>query len=125
MISGIGVDIVMVAAVASSIHQYGKSYLEKLFTAREIQYCGAVPISAQRYAARIAVKEAAMKALSTGWGNGVDWLDFEVLNETSGQPVLLVHGTASQLIEDRGVSKIWVSISHISEYAIAQVILEM
>jgi holo-[acyl-carrier protein] synthase len=124
MISGIGVDIVDVAAIASSINEYGNRYLEKMFTPQEIQYCSAVPTSAQRYAARIAAKEAAMKALSTGWDGGVEWLDFEVVNEPSGQPTLLAHGIAAQLIKDRGISKIWVSISHIPEYAIAQVVLE-
>ena len=124
MISGIGVDIVDVAAIASSINEYGNRYLDKMFTPQEIKYCSAVPTSAQRYAAWIAAKEAAMKALSTGWDGGVEWLDFEVVNEPSGQPTLLAHGIAAQLIKDRGISKIWVSISHIPEYAIAQVVLE-
>src|SRR6266540_2385608 len=119
MISGIGVDIVDVAAIASSINEYGNRYLEKMFTSQEIQYCSAIPISAQRYAARIAAKEAAMKALSTGWDGGVEWLDFEVVNEPSGQPTLLAHGIAAQLIKDRGISN-----SHIPNYAIAQVVLE-
>src|SRR3954469_15818568 len=112
MISGIGIDIVEVATVEDSIRECGTSYLERVFTPQEIEYCGGVPISLQRYAARIAVKEAAMKALSTGWAEGVEWLDFEVVNESSGQPTLKVYGTAASLFKERGISKIWVSISH-------------
>lgn len=124
MISGIGIDIVDVAKVANSIQEYGNRYLQKLFTLQEIEYCNAAPIKAQRYAARIAAKEAAMKALATGWDEGVDWLDFEVINELSGQPTLRVQGAAAQLLKDRGIAKIWVSLSHLPEYAIAQVVLE-
>jgi holo-[acyl-carrier protein] synthase len=124
MIIGIGVDIVEVAAVATSIREYGDRYLDRMFTPGEIQYCGSVPISIQRYAARIAAKEAAMKALSTGWERGVEWLDFEVVNEPTGQPRLLVHGTAAQLIKDRGITKIWLSLAHVREYAVAHVVFE-
>lgn len=124
MLLGIGVDIVEVAKVADSIREYGNPYLEKLFTPREIEYCESAAIPLQRYAGRIAVKEAAMKALSTGWGQGVEWLDFEVMNEPSGQPTLQVYGTGARLFEERGISKIFVSISHIPEFAIALVVLE-
>lgn len=124
MIVGIGIDIVEVANIASSINEYGSRYLERVFTPSEIEYCSAVPISAQRYAARFAAKEAAMKALTTGWDGGVEWLDFEVVNDHSGQPTLLVHGTAAQLIIELGISRIWISLAHVPDYAIAQVILE-
>jgi phosphopantetheine--protein transferase-like protein len=63
MIEGIGVDIVEVAGVESAILNYGESYLQRLFTAREIEYCRTSANSAQRYAARIAAKEAVMKAM--------------------------------------------------------------
>jgi holo-[acyl-carrier protein] synthase len=124
MVSGIGIDLVEVATVTDSIQEYGNSYLERMFTRQEIEYCGGMPISFQCYAGRIAVKEAAMKALSTGWGQGVEWLDLEVVNEPSGQPSLQVSGKAAQLFEQRGISRIWVSISHVPEYAVAQVVLE-
>jgi holo-[acyl-carrier protein] synthase len=124
MILGIGVDIADVATVEESILKYGDSYLKRKFTPHEIEYCKEASISAQRYAGRVAVKEAAMKALSKGWAEGIEWLDFEVVNEPSGQPTLEVYGAAAQLIKERGISKIWVSISHVPDYAIAQVVLE-
>lgn len=124
MIVGIGVDIVDVAEIADRIEEYGRSFLERTFTSREIEYCGGVPLAAQSYAARIAAKEAGMKALSTGWDAGVDWLDFEVVNQESGQPVLLAHGVAEQLLKERGVTNIWVTLAHVQEYAVAYVIFE-
>jgi holo-[acyl-carrier protein] synthase len=124
MIYGIGVDIVEVAKVASSIHDYGDTYLNRMFTPKEIQYCNETSNPIERYAARIAAKEAAMKALSTGWDAGVQWHDFEILNEESGQPILLVHGTAKRLLTELVISKYWVSLSHVPDYAIAQVIFE-
>jgi holo-[acyl-carrier protein] synthase len=123
MICGIGIDIVEVARVKESIDEYGQRYLEKMFTPGEIRYCHDVPISTQRYAARLAAKEAAMKALGTGW-DGVDWKDFEVLNEDSGQPRLLVHGRAAELLKERSISRTWVSLSHDPTYTIAQVVFE-
>ena len=65
-----------------------------------------------------------MKALSTGWDVGVEPQDFEVLNEHSGQPILLIHGEAKRLLESLGVVKKWVSLAHVRDYAIAQVIFE-
>jgi holo-[acyl-carrier protein] synthase len=124
VISGVGVDIVEVAAIAKSIEHYGKEYLERVFTQTEIAYCDPVPSSAQRYAARMAAKEAAMKALATGWDSGVEWLDFEVVNETSGEPKLRAHGRAAELLQQKGVRKMWVSLSHRPDYAIAQVVFE-
>jgi holo-[acyl-carrier protein] synthase len=124
MISGVGIDIVEVATVGESVTEYGNDYLRRTFTPREIEYCGTAPISLQRYAGRVAAKEAAMKALSTGWGQGVEWLDFEILDEPSGQPTIQAYGAAAELIRQRRISKLWVTISHIPEYAIAQVILE-
>ena len=72
MISGTGIDIVQVASIAESIDNYGEEYLARVFTPKEIAYCGAVPSSVQRYAGRVAVKEAAMKALATGWDSGIE-----------------------------------------------------
>jgi holo-[acyl-carrier protein] synthase len=124
MIYGIGIDIVPVAEIAASIEEDGAGFLNRVFTPNEIQYCDDASIRYQRYAARFAAKEAAMKALSTGWDVGVEPQDFEVLNEQSGQPVLLVHGEAERLLENLGVTKKWVSLAHGPDYAIAHVIFE-
>jgi len=124
MICGIGVDIADVARVARSIDRYGERYLNKVFTPAEIEYCRDAAISTQRYAARFAAKEAAMKALSTGCTEEVSWKNFEVINEESGQPRLKANGKAAELLAELRVSKIWISLTHNPEYAIAYVVLE-
>ena len=124
MIYGIGVDIVAVAEIVESIEQYGDKYLNRVFTSDEIRYCEESTIKYQRYAARWAAKEAAMKALSTGWDGGLQPQDFEVSNEQSGQPLLLVCGEAERLLQDLGIIGRWISLAHVPDYAIAQVIFE-
>ena len=100
-------------------------FRERVFTAAEQAYCdsrGAV--ADQHYAARYAAKEAALKALQTGWRGGISWHDVEVSSLESGAPVITFSGEARKLFEASGASAVHLSISHTSEHAIAEVILE-
>ena len=100
-------------------------FAERVFTAAEKSYCesrGAA--AAQHYAARFAAKEAALKALQTGWSAGITWQDVEVAAKDSGAPVVLFHGRAKELYEASGATAAHISIAHTSEHAIAEVILE-
>ena len=124
MICGIGVDIADVVKMGESIRRYGERYLNKVFTPGEIEYCRDVPIAIQRYAARFAAKEAAMKALSTGCTEEISWKNFEVVNEPSGQPTLRAHGRALELLIELHISRTWLSLTHNPEYAIAYVVFE-
>ncbi len=124
MIVGIGVDIVAVAEVESSIETYGDRYLERVFTAGEIEYCRNAANAGQRYAAHVAAKEAAMKALGTGWDQGVEWLSFEVVNGPTGRPSLIMHGAAAELVTRNRISRSWISLAHGGGYAVAEVVYE-
>ena len=98
---------------------------ERVFTAAERTYCdsrGAV--SAQHYAARFAAKEAALKALQTGWRGGISWQDVEVAARETGAPYLIFHGQLLEIFEKFGVTATHLSMSHTSQHAIAQVVLE-
>ena len=100
-------------------------FAERVYTAAERAYCdsrGAV--SAQHYAARFAAKEAALKALQTGWRGGISWQDVEVSGRESGAPYLVFSGECLNILEKFGATATHLSISHTSEHAIAQVILE-
>jgi holo-[acyl-carrier protein] synthase len=123
MIRGIGIDIHDVKHFAAIVAKSGDDYLRRVFTPEEIVYCDATPNAMETYAGKFAVKEAAMKALGTGW-DGVDWRDFEVGNEASGQPVLRLTGNAATIAAELGITKSWVSLSHVPEYAVAQVVFE-
>lgn len=124
MIVGIGVDVVSVARIEHSIGRHGHAFLARVFTPAEIAYCEAHREKYSRYAARFAAKEAVMKALGTGWRQGIRWVDVEVLNEDSGRPVLRLAGRCRQLAEALGVRHLHVSLTHDHQVAIAQVVLE-
>ena len=100
-------------------------FRERVFTAGERDYCDARgAASAQHYAARFAAKEAALKALGTGWSGGVAWQDVEVANDAAGRPALVFRAAALELFRRAGATRGHLSISHTSEHAVAQVILE-
>ena len=98
---------------------------ERVFTAAERAYCDSRGVvAAQHYAARFAAKEATLKALQTGWRGGIGWQDVEVAARDSGAPYLILHGTVKDLFNSSGATTAHLSISHTSEHAIAQVVLE-
>lgn len=123
MIVGSGVDLCEVPRIRQSIERYGQRFLQRIFTPAEIAYAERKANRAERYAARFAAKEAAMKALGTGW-HGVAWRDFEVANLPSGRPTLRFHGEAAVIAEKLGVRNIALSLTHTQEQAFAMVILE-
>ena len=81
-------------------------------------------MAAQHYAARFAAKEAALKALQTGWRGGIGWQDIEVAARQSGAPFLIFSGQVLEVFEKFGATATHLSISHTTEHAIAQVVLE-
>lgn len=101
-------------------------FVERVYTSNERAYCDSrgAAVAAQHYAARFAAKEAALKALQTGWTGGIAWQDVEVAAHASGAPHLLFHGLVRELFEQSGATAAHLSISHTTEHAIAQVILE-
>lgn len=98
---------------------------ERVFTPRERAYCDAKgAAAAQSYAARFAAKEAFLKALKTGWRGRITWQDMEILNDAQGVPTLTVTGEAQTLLEALGADRIHLSISHTTDHAVAQIVLE-
>lgn len=100
-------------------------FVERVYTTSERAYCdsrGAV--AAEHYAARFAAKEAALKAFQTGWTGGIAWQDIEVASHESGAPYLKFYGRVRELYEQSGATTAHLSISHTTEHAIAQVIVE-
>ena len=124
MIVGTGIDIAEVPRIRQSIERFGERFLQRIFTEGEIRYCDSKMNRMERYAARFAAKEAAMKALGTGWNHGVRWVDCEVMRMPGGRPTIAFHGKAGELAAKLGVKNASLSISHTAEQAIAQVILE-
>jgi holo-[acyl-carrier protein] synthase len=124
VIVGSGIDIAEVPRIAASIQRFGDRFLHRVFTEGEIRYCDAKANRVERYAARFAAKEAAMKALGTGWNYGVTWRDVEVSRKPGGRPTISFHGKAAEVASKLGAKRVALSLSHTKQLAIAQVILE-
>lgn len=124
MILGVGTDLAEVGRIRQSIARYGDRFVDRIYTAHERNYAGSKANSAERFAARLAAKEAGMKAIGTGWRQGVTWRDFEVTNEPSGRPTLRLSGVARDIADKMGVKRISISLTHTAEMAFAIVILE-
>jgi len=124
MIFGTGIDIAEVPRIEASIARFGDRFLRRIFTEAEIRYCESKANRVERYAARFAAKEAAMKAIGTGWNHGVTWRDVEVCRQPGSRPTIAFHGKAAEFATKLGAVHVALSLSHTKEYAIAQVILE-
>lgn len=101
-------------------------FRERVFTERERAYCDSrgTAAAAQHYAARFAAKEAAFKALRTGWRDGLSWHHVEVASEEAGAPLLLLSGRARELFDALGATHTHLSLSHTAGHAVAQALFE-
>jgi len=124
MIIGTGVDICEVPRIAASIARFGDRFLQRVFTPAEIRYCQSKKNSVERFAARFAAKEAAMKALGTGAARGVTWRSIEVGHAPGGRPTLVLHGKTSQIAGQIGAKWMSLSLTHTETTAMAVVIFE-
>lgn len=124
MILSIGVDIIEVYRIRESIARTPR-FAERVYTAAEREYCESKGVAAaQSYAARFAAKEAFLKAIKTGWRGKITWHDIEVVSDADGVPDLVITGEAAIILKERGADRVHISISHTTDHAIAQVILE-
>lgn len=116
---GIGTDIVQCQRIATMIEKHGDTFLNRVYTNREIDYCGGRKSCIQHYSGRWAAKEAILKALGTGWARGVQWTDIEVVNDGGGKPSVNIGGEAHVLCQRMGIKEVLISISHCNDYATA------
>lgn len=119
---GHGVDIVEIARIERTLNDHSERFLERCFTEAERAYAQQSKRRTEHLAARFAAKEAVMKALGTGWAEGVGWTDIEVGKEAGGKPVVVLHGDALELARRKGVREWHLSLSHTETAAIASVI---
>lgn len=118
-----GVDIIEIDRIKQSIERQGDNFLNKIFTAKEIEYCNSKGVQAYAsFAARFAAKEAVAKLLQTGFAGSVHWHEIEVDNTVTGAPEIILYGDTKRLAEEKGIQYIKVSLSHSRESAISMVI---
>ena len=116
----IGIDIIEIARIERAMARWRKSFLQRIYTAPELNLYGKKPAS---LAARFAGKEAVMKALGTP-GKGVSWREIEILSDSSGQPLVHLYGKAQNQANSLGLDGLAISLSHSREYAVALVVGE-
>ncbi|MHC4852497.1 MAG: holo-ACP synthase [Planctomycetota bacterium] len=124
MIVGVGVDIVAVARIQKMLDQQKDGFLARTFTAAERDYCLQRGRPAESLAARFAAKEAVMKILGTGWGEGVGFLQVEVVRNPRGNPGLDLTGEAATVAQKLGIHKLHLSLSHSADHAVAFAVAE-
>jgi holo-[acyl-carrier protein] synthase len=121
---GIGVDLVECARIEHSIERFGDRFLNRVFTAGEIEYSKSMKYPARHLAARFAAKEAVSKAFGTGIGKAMGWRDIDVQKKPSGEPFLVLTGGAEKLAMQRGVKNPLITLSHTDHHAMAVIVLE-
>ena len=124
MIFGTGLDIIEIDRIKKSLAKYSPRFENKIFTGEEINYCQLQADPGKHFAARFAVKEAVSKSLGTGITHEVGFKDIEVVNQTSGKPIVKMGGRGKILFEKLDLKFIHISISHDRHYAIAHAIAE-
>ncbi|HZW10564.1 MAG TPA: holo-ACP synthase [Phycisphaerales bacterium] len=117
-----GIDIVEVARLAALLARHPDRARARLFTAAELAYAAGKKRELEHLAARFAAKEAAFKALGTGWADGLAWTDVEVTRDHAGRPGLVLRNRAAEIAAQRGISSWLISLSHTETHAIASVI---
>ena len=122
-ILGTGSDLVEVEGSRRMHEENGERLLQRCFTESEQAYADAAKKRRfEHYAARFAGKEAVLKALGTGWRDGIAWTDIQVIREPSGRPVLELTGRCGEIAAELGISRWHISLSHTSTHAIASAI---
>jgi holo-[acyl-carrier protein] synthase len=123
-IIGIGTDIIECLRIAQMIDRHGELFIRRVYTEHEIAYCSDKKAATQHYAGRWAAKEAVLKALGTGWVQGISWRDVEVRHKRGGAPTIRLQGGARDVFERSGIKTMHISISHCRSHAVAYAIAE-
>jgi holo-[acyl-carrier protein] synthase len=115
-LKGLGNDIIEIERIAQSISRHGQHFLNRLFSSLEQDHCYKFKDPSPHFAGRFAAKEAVAKALGTGFGKELSWLDIEITPDLHGKPTVHFSEAAKHRFQD---PKVIVSISHSTSHATA------
>jgi holo-[acyl-carrier protein] synthase len=121
-IVGVGTHIVECLRIAQLIERHGELFLNRVFTAAEIQYCSERNAATQHYAARWAAKEATLRALGSGWTRGIGWRDIEVAVGPHESAQLQLYGGVQEIAARQSIDQWKLSLSHCRTHATATVL---
>lgn len=119
---GIGIDLVQISRFEQAAARYGARLLDRLFTGAEQARLRSYRSPGRHLAARFAAKEAAFKALRTGWGQGVAWQDVEIVGGGREPSSVVLSGRARDVATDLGITQMLVTLTHDGDYAMACVV---
>lgn len=112
MIIGTGLDLIEIERVEAVIRRHPDRFLPRVFTPAEIAYCRGQPHPGQHFAGRFAGKEAVLKALGTGWAEGIAWREVEIVRRPGAAPLVQLHGRARAAADRRGIRRVHLSLTH-------------
>ncbi len=118
-IIGIGTHVMECTRVRKLIDQHGESFLQQVYTEREVRFCNGKKQSTEQFTALWTAKEAVFRSLGTTWKRGTNWTDVEVLCENSSFPQVVVSGPTRELMAARGINQIMLSMAFCREFATA------
>ena len=124
-ILGIGVDLVEVSRVRRMLRDKSVHVFDRLLTPAEAEYCRGKFDPAESVAVRLAAKEAVYKALQgSEAARGIGWREIEVVRAPDGRPDIALSGLAATRAATLGVQRVWLSLSHTHEAAVATAVVE-
>jgi phosphopantetheine--protein transferase-like protein len=118
MLSGIGVDIISISRIKNAVENSGKVFLDEVYTEWEQQRAKSHSDPMAYYAMAFAAKEAIFKCFSIGWETGVKFTEIEVTDGKSGEPIPVLKGKFAELAKERGITRVLLSLSYDTEYAV-------
>lgn len=116
---GIGSEIVEVLRIAQMIERHGDTFLTRVFTPAEIEFCRDRKATNQHYAGHWAAKQAVLRALGVRWTPGVAWHDLEVRSTGGGGATIALGGPVRAACEQLGVIDLPLTIARCRHYATA------
>lgn len=119
--TGLGVDIVEIERM-ETILKRSPRFAQRVFSEGERAYCEGHHRPAVRFATHFAAKEAVLKALGTGFGDGIGFTDVEVSHDSKGKPVAILSGRAKEIADSLGILEIPLSLSRTNSTAVANAI---
>ena len=119
---GLGIDLAEVSRIRALLQKNGDRFKQRVFTEGEISYCESKADPALHFAARFAAKEAASKALGTGFSEGIGWQEIETVSSENGAPSIKLHRAAAERAESMGVGVMMVTLTHTADMAAASVV---
>lgn len=124
MIIGVGMDLVKRERIEAALARHGDRFVRRVFTSAEADYSHGRPHPPLHFAGMWAIKESTVKALGTGFRDGIAWRDIEVSHDPLGKPLVTLSGKALERAEALSVKRVHASITHDTDWSAAQIVLE-